>query len=448
MATKSDSTTSQESAKRLGRASGKYRFNGIWSLFSGVAAREGYLAATDQALISISNFLATILLARNVNPTELGIYGVGFVTLRLIRSLQEGILIQPLNVYGASMDLDHFKRYATSTSILQILFASASAAIVAVCGWLLTVLGNDVAGPTLYALWFAFLGWQLQEYVRRMLYTRGSVLNATVNSAIANGARLLIMFVWASQGKLSGIAGLQAIAWGSVFALIPSLWFTRTYWTYHFDSLKETSKLNWKLGRWVIGGTIGNWVSVEFYPVLTAGMISFAAAGAYRALQNLVAPIHALMRATDTFFTPRAARAFSGNGREALTRNLRHIYWITGIPTMVILGVAVLFPKQILYILYGDTYLEYSDGVILMAIFYGLWFAYAPLQAALKAGHISRPIFIANTAAIVAMFTIGLLLIQGWGVYGTIAGQALNALIVNIILWGTWIRMRSKSADP
>jgi O-antigen/teichoic acid export membrane protein len=177
-------------------------------------------------------------------------------------------------------------------------------------------------------------------------------------------------------------------------------------------------------------------------------MISFAAAGAYRALQNIVAPVHALMRATDTFLTPRAARSYSENGQRALSRIMRHVYVITGIPTLAILGVAVLFPKQLLHLLYGDTYIAYSNGMILMAIFYGLWFAYAPLQAAFKAGRISRPIFIANTAATVTMFTIGLLLIKGWGVYGTIAGQALNALIVNFILWGTWIRLRVKSSDP
>jgi hypothetical protein len=39
-------------------------------LLSGVAAREGYLAAADQAVISLSNFLATIILARNVDPAS------------------------------------------------------------------------------------------------------------------------------------------------------------------------------------------------------------------------------------------------------------------------------------------------------------------------------------------------------------------------------------------
>ena len=44
----------------------------LLALFSGGGAREGYLAAIDQAIISLSNFLATIILARNVSPTELG----------------------------------------------------------------------------------------------------------------------------------------------------------------------------------------------------------------------------------------------------------------------------------------------------------------------------------------------------------------------------------------
>ena len=55
-------------------------------LFTGQGARQGYLAAIDQAVISLSNFAATIILARNVDPTQLGVYGVGFVTLRLVRA--------------------------------------------------------------------------------------------------------------------------------------------------------------------------------------------------------------------------------------------------------------------------------------------------------------------------------------------------------------------------
>jgi O-antigen/teichoic acid export membrane protein len=182
-------------------------------------------------VISLSNFLATIILARAVDPTQLGIYGVGFVTLRLVRSVQDGIIVQPLNVYGAGMDDASFRSYATSTSILQLILASVTALIVAAGGWMLTLLGNDIAGPTLFSLWFAFLGWQLQEYIRRMLYTRGSVFSAVVNTILANVVRLCLMIWWGNQDSLSGVAGLNAIGWGSIAALIPGLYFTRFYWT-------------------------------------------------------------------------------------------------------------------------------------------------------------------------------------------------------------------------
>jgi O-antigen/teichoic acid export membrane protein len=411
-------------------------------LLSGKGAQEGYLAGVDQAIISLSNFLATIILARSVDPTQLGIYGVGFVTLRLIRSVQDGIIVQPLNVYGAGMDEASFRRYATSTSILQLALASATALIIYVCGWVLTLLGNDTAGPTLYSLWFAFMGWQLQEYLRRMMYTRGYVLQAVVNTIIANAARLVLMVWWAEQGELSGIAGLDAIAWGALVALIPGIWFTRSYWTRNFANLRETWDRNWGFGRWVLGGSIASWISVEFYPILTAGMISFAAAGAYRALQNLVAPIHILLRATDTFLTPRASRLYTQNGERALERTMRLVYILAGIPTFIFLGLAVLFPVQLLSLLYGDTYLEYSSGIILMAIFYALLFAYWPLQTTLKAARVSRPIFIANLLATILMFTAGIWMIYRWGVYGTITGQALNALVVNLILWSAWITLK------
>jgi O-antigen/teichoic acid export membrane protein len=415
------------------------------ALFSGQGARQGYLSAIDQGVISLSNFLATIILARNVDPTQLGVYGVGFVTLRLVRAVQDGLIVQPMNVFGAGLEQDEFKRYATSTSLFQIGLALVSASVVALAGWALTELGNDTAGPTLFTLWLPFLWWQMQEYLRRMLYTRGLVLNAVINSIIANGVRIAIMVYLVDQGRLSGVTGLEAIAWGSFVALFPGLWFTRHYWTRKLANLKDTWHRNWNFGRWLLGSTLTNWAAVEFYPILTAGLISFAAAGAYRALQNLVAPVHLLLRAVDTFLTPRAANLYKKDGQRALTHTLRSIYLALGIPILGILIIAMMFPEQLLGLIYGDTYLAYSNGVVLMALFYALMFAYWPLQSIFKAAQLSRPIFIANVLAIISMFTIGIWAILRWGVYGTIVGQVVNALVINIVLWGFWISMRRSS---
>ena len=109
----------------------KMTLDSMRALFTGRGAKQGYLAAIDQGAISLSNFLATIILARNISPTELGVYGVGFVALRLVRAIQEGIAIQPLNVFGAGLEEKEYRRYATATSIIQVLLAILSAVIVA-----------------------------------------------------------------------------------------------------------------------------------------------------------------------------------------------------------------------------------------------------------------------------------------------------------------------------
>src|SRR5690606_37472764 len=161
---------------------------------------------------------------------------------------------------------------------------------------------------------------------------------AVLNTVLSNLVRLALMLWLISQGKLTGISGLHAIAWGSLAALIPGVWQMRRHLAAQADSLLATWKRNWEFGSWIVGSTLANWVAVEFYPVLTAGLINFAAAGAYRAIQNLVAPIHLLLRAIDTFLAPRAARAYDEGGRPALRRLIYLTYSITGIPILGVLG--------------------------------------------------------------------------------------------------------------
>ena len=93
------------------------KFDKVLLVFSGKAARQGYLSAIDQSIISLSNFIATIILARNASPTELGVYGVGFTALRLIRAIQDGIIIQPLNTYGAGLITTKWRLYFSATGL-------------------------------------------------------------------------------------------------------------------------------------------------------------------------------------------------------------------------------------------------------------------------------------------------------------------------------------------
>jgi len=126
---------------------------------------------------------------------------------------------------------------------------------------------------------------------------------------------------------------------------------------------------------------------------------------------------------------------------------LKIIYLVSGIPIMGLLIIAILFPEPLLRLLYGETYISYSGSLFLMAIYYGLWYAYWPLQTAFKAIRWTNPIFIANFSAILCMFTIGIWGIRKFDINGAISGQALNAFVITIVLWVSWLRVRRKDDD-
>ncbi len=414
------------------------------TMLSARMANNGKFAAIDQGVISISNFAASILLARLVSPTELGVYVIGFLAIYFIRAIQNGIIVQPLNTFGAVKTSESFKSYFATVSIFQILLSVLSALGAAVLGWILTFLGNDILGPTIFVLWFCFLTWQLQEFLRRVFYTRGKVLKAVWISLCANIIRLGLIVVLSEGGEISGLTGLNAIGWGSLIATLLGAWLARDYFTSQPKHLKETWRENWGFGRWILGASMVDWVVVDLYPIIMAGFVSFTATGVYQALQNLVAPIHVLLRAIDTFATPILAKTYDQFGIPKFKKNLKLIYLISAVPVMGLLLLVLFFTPQLLYLLKGDTYLPYADGIYIMAICYFFLFINRPLQLAFRAIRQGKQIFLANILAMVSMFTVGIWLLNRWGIYGAIGGQALNAFIISLVLFIGWIKFIGK----
>ncbi len=363
------------------------------------------------------------------------------------RTIQEGLIIQPLNTYSHEGGFQEFRRYASTSLVLQVALAFIISAGAALLGYLLVVTGNDVVGPMVFGLWFALFTTQLQEFLRRVFYIREQSGMAMLNSIVANSVRMGILLVMAQQGMGTGLDGLNAIAWGSLVGILLGVWTGRSYWTVNLLRLREAAIRDLKFGRWILGGLLANFVAVEFYPVMTAGMISFAASGAYRAIQNLLAPVPTVLRAMDTFLAPRMAKLHSNSGIRSLNPFLKKIYVLVGAPVVVWLVFVSVFATPIMKVLYGDQYAAFASGVPLMAVFFFLWFLYWPVYIAVKAARISRPIFIANSLAIVLMFTVGIWMIREWGVYGTISGQILNALVVAVILWRAWLIALKRNPD-
>src|SRR3954465_8649412 len=74
-------------------------------------AGKGSLALIDQAFISGSNFLVSILLARWSSAPEYGAFAVAFAIFLLLSQFQQSVLLEPMSVFGGSYSGGRLKRY-------------------------------------------------------------------------------------------------------------------------------------------------------------------------------------------------------------------------------------------------------------------------------------------------------------------------------------------------
>src|SRR5271165_2611245 len=115
---------------------------------------KGGLAVIDYGLISGSNFLLGILLARWLTPSEYGAYALSFSFFILAGFLYQSLLLEPLSVFSGTLFRDNLRGYLKTTlwihwelSLAMCLLLGTAAVVTSVIGHS-PVLAVALAGMT------------------------------------------------------------------------------------------------------------------------------------------------------------------------------------------------------------------------------------------------------------------------------------------------------------
>src|SRR4051812_32461616 len=101
------------------------RFNGRKTWAPGSLLRFSAWGLADQALISATNFVTMILLARGLGSSAFGLFVLMYTCLLFANGLQTALFTQPQNVLGAERRGDAYERYTSSTAVGQTAFVFA-----------------------------------------------------------------------------------------------------------------------------------------------------------------------------------------------------------------------------------------------------------------------------------------------------------------------------------
>jgi exopolysaccharide production protein ExoQ len=391
----------------------------------------------DQALISASNFLTTVVLARRLNPTDFGAFTLLYAAVFFMVSLQTTLVSRPHNVLGATRQGEEYRRYTTVTAVSQVCF-TAMFALVALTAALVAQHAAWGVAPLLFPLALVIVAWQLQEFTRRVLYTEGRLRDAFANDLISYGGQATGIVALGYVGQLSGARAFSIIALTSAVAAAYGFWqirgslICRGVWdAVRADGFAE----NWRFGKWLFGAALAAWVAGQLYPILIGGFISIAEAGAFSAVFTLMGPARILLIAMDTALVPAGARAFAERGQAGLQSFVGRIFLLTApIIAVYCIGVSLL-ASRILGAAYGDHYRPYGWLLALFALSYALDYLRHPISIALEARRASAPIFRAYLLSSIVVLTAGIAAVRFLGLLGAALGTIANSLILGVLLW-------------
>jgi O-antigen/teichoic acid export membrane protein len=398
---------------------------------------NNFWGLSDQALISATNFMTMVLLARSLTPTAFGYFSLVYMGLLFVQYLQFAVITQPHNVLGATRSGAEYAHYTSSTAIIQILFTVISALLVLGGGAFAHLAAWDIA-TLLFALAPALIAWQLQDFARRVLYTEGRLGAAFANDIISYGGQVVVVVALWRLGQLSGPAVLYALATTSALGIIVGAWQLRGSLSRHIEP--AVFRENWQFGKWLGGVHIANWLSIELYVYLAAMILNVAAAGALRATMVLLGPLNILLFFLNSVLPTRFTRTLTTGGEVALHAQLKMAYTLTAPLLGAYCLLVAIFAEPLLQLMYGSNYVGYGGLVVLYAAFYFITYLGIVLSAALRAMKLTRATFVSYIYAALIAITFGWPLIWAAGAYGAVLGMILTSLIAVLFFWRAYRR--------
>ena len=366
------------------------------------------LVLIDQAVFSGSNFVATTLLARLLPLADFGVYSGFILVLYLMLSLSNALVIQPFQVL--SPQYQDNKAYLNFTFAFQLVVSGLVCAVVAVLIQVNSLPMKEFWLPSLLAT-FGFL---FHDFLRKMFLAKDHTAQALIVDTVAGIAQVLILagsffyftltlnyalFITAASFLLSVLTGIVILR----PRLIPSISWLQ-YLAAHMQH-----------GKWLLLTAIVQWWSSNFFVVAAGVIIGPVALGAFRLVQSLF------------------GRFFS----ESVETSKKYLI-DTSLKGLFLLGIVLtflfIFSTQIVVLVGGPQYADYSYVVKGMSLLYFIIFAGYPVRIAVRMMMLNHIFFFGYVLSFCFSALSFNFLLKEYSLWGAIIGLITNQCIL-ILFW-------------
>jgi O-antigen/teichoic acid export membrane protein len=257
----------------------------------------------DQGVSSLTNFAATVLVARSVDPREFGSFGAGFVVYLLVVGVARGLVAQPLTIRASALP-DRFEQRAEAARAMgaAVLVGAVAALGVMACGWGV----GGATGGVLVVMGLCMPGLVAQDTWRFVFFTLATPKQAAANDLVwlivqlvlMGGALLvgptsvvLLAATWSGSAVIAALYGIRQSG------LVPEVGKAVAYITRHVD-----------LGGRLAAEFVFQNGSTLVTTLVLGLVVGTAGLGSLRGAQTLYGPFYVLITGLQAAAVPEGSR--------------------------------------------------------------------------------------------------------------------------------------------
>jgi O-antigen/teichoic acid export membrane protein len=367
----------------------------------------------DQAVVSGSNFITGILLARFLGPESFGMFVLLQSIVLYFNSFQSALIFQPMMSAAPQMAELQRANYLHGVFALQLMLCGVLSLLVVMITTVIYTfnfhihLGIDtnIIAATIAAL----LAFQLQDWQRRYYFVQEKPSSAFLIDTISYGGQVTLLGICYLNNVLNVATAFWIIA-GASFAAF-AVGFARDSLSPVFLHAQKVLKEGWRTGRDYLVAWQLQWLGTQGVLMFSAGAIGAEPVGGIRAAQNIVGPINIIFLAMENVVPVVAAKRFSQKGITGLLAYLGRITAFGSALLIPVLLTLAIFASPIIEFLYGGSYVAYATLVIWQVVSIFLQFylrqVFFFLRTVTATGVIIRSGAIMSiTAVVIAMLTV------------------------------------------
>lgn len=399
-------------------------------------AKQISISLMDQGLYSINNFILNIFLARMISPAAYGEYSVVFSIFLFISGFQNALILEPMSVIGPVKYKNASKEYLIALARINILITVLFSLIILIICYVFSLeniatllIPMAIISPLLLSYWF----------IRRFCYILQSPAKALIGTSIYSFLLLSITTILSHKSLLNGQNAYYVMGFSGLVAFL--LTFVLVYKSIKNEESRdsicylEIIKTHWDYGKWVTGSAIVFWLNSMVIIPLTALLIGYTEAGAFRALQNFVLPVQQLLIAIGNLLLPSLSILSFKKGIQSLFLRSKKLLLIVLSATSLYGILLYLLRKPLIGFFFPkNNYIQY-DWLILFLVF-ALILDSANQIMSLVLRAIRRPdtIFWSQLGGVFGLLTLGFFMIRRFDLLGAVWANVIISLINLLII--------------